>query len=116
MSLLSTVADSLAQALRRDAVPDRDPAAVDRIRREMLTLLPPEGLCCEADRVRRRVAVATDAKGLWFLRTHLHQHLSRACGERLAMQKVHALWPHFEHTLSPSLLGRRPAGLPARSV
>jgi hypothetical protein len=109
MHFFSTVADTFAQRLKQVSIKAGNPSTLVHIRQEMLKLLPAMGQCLECDRVRRHLLVASDVRSLWFLRTNLHQQLSRIWGERIAMQKVNALWPLFEGQIAPSLLGKRPA-------
>lgn len=108
MRFFSTIADTIAQRLMSSPVKPDNSFKLEHIRQEMLQMLPAKGHCIESDRVRTRILVAADAKSLWFLRTTLHQQLSKVWGEQLAMQKVHSLWPLFAGCISPSLLGKQP--------
>lgn len=106
MRIFTTILDTVTQRLMSDPV-RHDPAALSRIRRAMLDLLP-EDTGWEDERLRHRLMVAVDPKGLWFLRVEVHQRLCRSLGEQAALDSVQALWPLFEDSIEPSLLGKRP--------
>lgn len=106
MRILSTILDTVTQRLMSDPV-RHDPAALSRIRRAMLELLPNEP-GWEDERLRHRLLVAVDPKSLWFMRVELHQRLCRSMGEEAALESVQALWPLFEDSIEPALLGKRP--------
>ncbi|MDM7941954.1 MAG: hypothetical protein QUV35_04930 [Hydrogenophaga sp.] len=106
MSIFTTILDTVTQRLT--STPARhDPATLSRIRRAMVDLLPPDA-GWEDERLRHRLLVAVDPKSLWFLRVELHQRLCRSMGEEAALESVQALWPLFEDSIEPALLGKRP--------
>ncbi len=106
MRIFTTILDTVTQRLMSDPV-RHDPAALSRIRRAMLDLLPDDA-GWEDERLRHRLLVAVDPKSLWFMRVELHQRLCRSVGEEAALESVQALWPLFEDTIEPALLGKRP--------
>lgn len=106
MRIFTTILDTVAQRLMSEPV-RHDPAALSRIRRAMLDLLPGD-TGWEDERLRHRLMVAVDPKSLWFLRVEVHQRLCRSLGEQAALDSVQALWPLFEDSIEPSLLGKRP--------
>ncbi|MFN7123058.1 MAG: hypothetical protein ACK4NM_13610 [Hydrogenophaga sp.] len=106
MRIFTTILDTVAQRLMSE--PTRhDPAALARIRRAMIDLMPSDA-GWEDERLRHRLLVAVDPKSLWFLRVDLHQRLCRSMGEEAALDSVQSLWPLFEDSIEPSLLGKRP--------
>lgn len=106
MRLFTTILDTVAQRLMSEPV-RHDPAALSRIRRAMIDLMPTDA-GWEDERLRHRLLVAVDPKSLWFLRVELHQRLCRSMGEEAALDSVQSLWPLFEDSIEPSLLGKRP--------
>lgn len=106
MRIFTTIFDTVAQRLMSEPV-RHDPAALSRIRKAMLDLLPADA-GWEDERLRQRLLVAVDPKGLWFLRVELHHRLCRSMGEEAALASVQALWPLFEDSIEPALLGKRP--------
>ena len=106
MRIFSTILDTVTQRLMSEAV-RHDPAALSRIRRAMIELLPNDD-SWEDERLRHRLLVAVDPKSLWFLRVELHHRLCRSVGEEAALESVQALWPLFEDSIEPALLGKRP--------
>lgn len=106
MQLFSTLADTLAQHLLKPQASQRS-AAVARIRGAMLELLPTDGADLEADRIRRRLILASDATSLWFLRVTLCQHLTGSQGEHAAMEQIDSLAPLFKGAIPHAIQGRR---------
>lgn len=106
MRIFSTILDTVTQRLMSEPV-RHDPAALARIRRAMIELMPKDA-GWEDERLRHRLLVAVDPKSLWFLRVELHQRLCRSVGEEAALESVQALWPLFEDSIEPALLGKRP--------
>lgn len=106
MRIFTTILDSVTQRLMSEPF-RHDPAALARIRGAMLDLVPGDA-GWEDDRLRHRLLVAVDPKSLWFMRVELHQRLCRSIGEEAALESVQALWPLFEDSIEPSLLGKRP--------
>lgn len=106
MRIFTTILDTVTQRLMSEPA-RHDPAALSRIRRAMLDLLPSDA-SWQNDRLRHRLLVAVDPKSLWFMRVELHQHLCRSMGEEAALESVQALWPLFEDSIEPALLGKRP--------
>ncbi|QHE75857.1 hypothetical protein [Hydrogenophaga sp. PBL-H3] len=106
MRIFTTILDTVTQRLVSDPF-HHDPASLSRIRRAMLDLLPND-TSWEDERLRHRLLVAVDPKSLWFMRVELHQRLCRSMGEEAALDSVQALWPLFEDTIEPALLGKRP--------
>lgn len=106
MRIFSTILDTVTQRLMSETV-RHDPVALSRIRRAMIELMPNDATW-EDERLRHRLLVAVDPKGLWFLRVELHQRLCRSVGEEAALESVQSLWPLFEDSIEPSLLGKRP--------
>jgi hypothetical protein len=106
MRIFTTILDTVAQRLMSEPA-RHDPAVLSRIRRAMIDLMPNDA-GWEDERLRHRLLVAVDPKSLWFLRVDLHQRLCRSMGEEAALDSVQALWPLFEDSIEPSLLGKRP--------
>lgn len=106
MRIFTTILDTVAQRLMSETT-RHDPAALSRIRRAMIDLMPND-TGWEDERLRHRLLVAADPKSLWFLRMDLHQRLCRSMGEEAALASVQSLWPLFEDSIEPSLLGKRP--------
>lgn len=88
-------------------------AAVDQIRRAMLSLLGEQGQL-DHPILARRLRHATEIQALWFARDELMAALAMAYGEAKARQKVEGLAALFEGLL-PGGLGIRRRGTTIRA-